>query len=743
MNKHISRLWVALILGVSILAIAALVIADSTEFSAGALSDQVAIRRDTYGVPHILAQTEEAAAYGMGYAQAEDHGLEVARRFISARGEEARYTGAGIESDFAAKRYGLYDVAKSNFSKLDPLAQQMMNAYAAGFNRWVEKNRAALPAWIPVFDGVDVLARSRQEVFRFAFNRGNIIRAVQQKYGAESQTGKHAAPPGRDEWAAWFTEPESADGSNLWSIAGSRTTSGKPILLGNPHQAWSVLYWEAHVTVPGKINFYGSTFVGRPMLTSGFNENLGWTHTVNNIDTEDIYALVLDAKKTDHYIFDGKSMPLEKREVSVSISDAKGAIRTERREYWYSHIGPVVHRTRDKAFAIKSPILDEYRFYEGWYEMSKASDWRQFHAVLKKNRLPMFNVGYADAEGNIFYLWNGMVPRRVDDGTDYRLDVPGDTGKYVWKELHRTEDFPQLFNPSGGYVQNCNDAPWWTSLRNVLDPKRYPSYIEPGVPLRLRSQMSLEMLESQEKFSLDDVIRLKFNARMLLADRVKPDLIKALKQAIERSPDHAIDDLKRGLKVIEAWDNQTTAGSRGGVLFQQFWNTYSRAVRHPYAVAWDSNNPAKTPSGLSDTVQAVKHFEDAVRWTRQNYGAEDVAWGDVHRIRLGDVDLPANGAGGEYGLFHVVGYGEAPDGKRVVGRIERGGPLVGGGDGFIFAVEFSRPLRAYSLLAYGQTTNPASKHSTDQAPLFARRQLKRVWFTEAEIRANLEREYHP
>ena len=69
--------------------------------------------------------------------------------------------------------------------------------------------------------------------------------------------------------------------------------------------------------------------------------------------------------------------------------------------------------------------------------------------------------------------------------------------------------------------------------------------------------------------------------------------------------------------------------------------------------------------------------------------------------------------------------------------------MVGGGDGWIFAVEFSKPLKAYSLLAYGQTSNTASKHSTDQAPLFAKGQFKRVWFTEAEIKANLEREYQP
>ncbi len=702
------------------------------------LAEQVVIRRDTYGVPHILAETEEAAAFAMGYAQAEDHAVEIARRFIGARGEEAKYTGAGVENDFAAKRYGLYKQAKLNFDKLSPLGQGIMNAYAAGFNRYVEKHRRELPAWIPAFDGVDVLARSRQEVFRFAFNRGNIIRALQQKYRADAETGRIASPLRRDELAAYFTEPESQDGSNLWSIAGSRTISGKPILLGNPHQPWSALYWEAHVTVPGKINFYGSTFAGRPMLTSGFNERLGWTHTVNNIDPEDIYALSLDPKKTEHYVFDGKSIPLTKSEFAVDVKSADGSIRTERRDYWYSHLGPVIHRTRDRAFAIKSSVLDEWRFYEGWYEMTKATSYAEYYATLKKNLAPMFNIGYADVDGNIFYLWNGRLPKRVDDGMDYRLDVPAETGKYVWTRLHRTEELPQLLNPSGGYVQNCNDAPWWTSLRNPLDPKKYPSYIEPGAPLRFRSQMSLEMLEGQDKFSLQDVMRLKFNPKMLLADRVKPDLIKAIKAV-----DNPSEDLKRGLAVIVAWDNRTAADSRGGVLFQRFWDTYSSEVKQPFAAAWDARNPAKTPYGLSDAATAVKRFEDAVRWTRQRFGAENVAWGDAHRIRLGDLDLPATGANGIYGLFHNMQFGEAPDGKCVVGTIERGKPMVGGGDGWIFAVEFSKPMTAYSLLAYGETTNPASKHSTDQAPLFAKGQFKRIWFTEAEIKANLEREYRP
>src|SRR5262249_52422370 len=413
-------------------------------------------------------------------------------------------------------------------------------------------------------------------------------------------------------------------------------------------------------------------------------------------DVEDFFALPLDPGRPGHYLFDGKSIPLTKKEVAVEVKGADGSVTTQTRTYWDSHLGPVVHRTPEKAFALKSAVADDPRAYEGsWYALSKATNWEVFQALLRRERPPMFNPGYADAAGNTLYPWNGLLPPRVDDGTDYRLDVPGDTGKYVWSGVHGVDELPQLFNPRGGYVQNCNDPPWWTSLRDPLDPGKYPSYVEPGVPLRLRSQMSLAMLESQEKFSLEDVMRLKFNPRMLLADRVKPALVQALKAVREPSP-----DLQSGLKVLEAWDNRTAADSRGGVLFQRFWDTYSGAVKQPFEVAWDRRRPAETPHGVSDPALAVKHLEEAVRWTRRTYGGEAVKWGGVPRTRLGAVGLPATGADGAYGLFHVVVFRQAPDGKRVVGTLAPGKPMVGGGDGFVMAVEFSSPPRAYSLLAY-------------------------------------------
>jgi acyl-homoserine-lactone acylase len=181
------------------------------------------------------------------------------------------------------------------------------------------------------------------------------------------------------------------------------------------------------------------------------------------------------------------------------------------------------------------------------------------------------------------------------------------------------------------------------------------------------------------------------------------------------------------------------------VLFQQFWDRYSAKVRPPYATPWNPDDPLHTPSGLGDPLEAVAQLEAAVRDTRERYGDERIAWGEVNRFRLGDIDLPGDGASGTYGCYRVVRFDELPGDPRVrvAGRVDGSGALAGFGDAWVLLVDFSGPVRASSVLAYGQSSDLASPHSRDQIRTFAGHRLRPVWFTEAEIHANLERAYRP
>ena len=304
--------------------------------------------------------------------------------------------------------------------------------------------------------------------------------------------------------------------------------------------------------------------------------------------------------------------------------------------------------------------------------------------------------------------------------------------------MHNVEDFPRVLNPPGGYLQNANNPPRFVSLRDPIDMSRFPQQIERGA-LGLRPQLALDLLEQKPAYSVQDVIDLKYSTRMLLAERVKRGVIEAVRTAVEPS-----DDAKAGADLLEAWDNTVSAASRGSVLFQRFWDLYSAAVRPPFATPWQEANPASTPFGIADPAAAVTHLEAAVRAVREQYGTPSVPWGDVHRFRAGTLDLPGDGATGTYGTFRVMTFAAADDPKvRVAGHLPGRDTPVGFGDGWVLLVDFSKPGEAWSVLAYGQTTNADSPHSSDQLQLFADHKLRRAWYSEADIRANLRREYRP
>jgi acyl-homoserine-lactone acylase len=691
------------------------------------LAAQAIIRRDDFGIPHILAQTEEAAAFAFGYAQAEDHAAEIGRRYLSARGLAGLYFGrGGIDNDFQIAHFDNVNVSQRAVGEISDLYRMIISAYAAGVNRYVATHRAELPAWMPGITPADVLAASRAAAVTSLAGPG-LQRQLRSKYQESS-----GAEPLED-------QDVRADrpGSNAFAVGGSRTASGKPILLGNPHLRWASLYWEAHVRVPGRIDFYGSTLVGIPILRAGFNDRLGFVTTNNAPDLDDVFALKVDPTRPDHYLFDGRSTPLIRRDTTIRVRNDDGTVGDESRTFWSTDIGPVIHRTRARVFVVKSTRLDAHRYFEGFYILSRARSLREWLAAMRKNLVPTSNFTYADADGNILYLWNGRVPIRKR-GVDYTLDVEASRSSDLWRRLHDVDDLPRLLNPPGGYVQNANNPPQFVSSRDPIDMSRYPSHFERG-PLALRPQLALQLLDGSSELTVPDVIRLKYNTRVLLADRVKRSLVDAA-----RSLDRASEDLLAGAAALEAWDNTVGAGSQGAVLFRQFWDGYAAAVRQPFAAPWSAANPTATPSGLSDPGEALRQLEAAVRATRASWGSERVAWGEVNRFRFGSLDLPGDGASGTYGCFRVMRFDQVDGEKRwVAGNMSGREPLAGFGDAWVLLVDFSQPVTGWSVLAYGQTSDLDSRHSSDQIRIFASHGLRRAWYTEDEIRDHTTREYRP
>jgi acyl-homoserine-lactone acylase len=338
------------------------------------------------------------------------------------------------------------------------------------------------------------------------------------------------------------------------------------------------------------------------------------------------------------------------------------------------------------------------------------------------------NFTYADRAGHIFYVWNASIPSLPHPSGDDSTAVPAHGTSDVWTRYVPWDSLPQVLDPKGGYVQNSNDPPYFTNLHQPLDRSRYPANF-PDAKLGLRAQMSLHLIDTDRKLSLEDVIALKHSYHMMLADRVKDDLVAAVRAS------NPAPNVAQAVDALAKWDNTVAPTSKGGVLFEVWWRHYIQGVSpdSQFAEPWSAAAPASTPRGLRDPARAVSAFAWAVDETTKRYGAPDIAWGDVHRVRVGSVDVPVGGCNGDLGCFRVLWFRNEPDGKRA----------AQGGDGWILAVEFTDTPHAYSVLAYGESDRADSPFHDDQAAMFARGELKKVAFTPKDVDAQTIRRYRP
>ncbi len=687
----------------------------------------VEIRRTAHGVPHIRAPHLRGAAYALAWVQLEDHGPGVAMGLLRARGEMGRWFGRdSMAGDFLAQR--AHAIAVERYAQVDQATREVYEGFAEGVNRYVALHPQEFPAgFAPRFTGYDVAARdvnvaSANQARRFL---ARVAPGEQPRRGAAAQ-GEPA------EGDAIETAPgvdRVEEGSNAWAFAPSRTKSGRAILVRNPHLSWSAGYYEAHVTVPGLLDFYGDFRIGGPFgVIGGFNKDLGFSTTNNAPDLDEIYALDVDPTRPDHYLMDGASLPLQRELVTVAYRNGDG-VSTETREFWRTPLGPVIHRDGGKVHVLRAAAEGEWRAGEQFLRMMRARSLAEWKEAMRMRARVNSNFTYADRAGNVFYVWNASIPALPHASGGDTASVPARTTNEVWTRYVPFDSLPQLLNPRGGYVRNENDAPYHTNLRQVLDRSKYPANF-PEPSLRLRSQLSLALIDNDRKLSLEDAVALKHSYRMLLADRVKGDLLAAVRAA---SPDAAT---ARAADVLARWDNTAAHASRGAVLFETWWRRYTEGQNPDsmFAEAWTTARPASTPRGLKDPARAAQAFAWAVTETARRHGDAAVAWGDVHRVRIAKVDVPVGGCSGALGCFRVLNFRTDPDGKR----------SVIGGDGWVLAVEFGREVpRAYSVLAYGQSARPDSPLHGDQAEMFARGEMKRVAFTPADVDAQTVRRYVP
>ena len=673
----------------------------------------VEILRDTWGVPHIYGKTDADAAFGLAYAHAEDDFVTIQETLLTARGELATVFGSSAATgDYLVNQLRVWDVVEAGYdTDLSPETKAIVEAYADGVNLYaaLHTDQVLSPDLFPV-TGKDVVAYSVLQLPLF--------------YGLDAVLTELITNPQTADISArntGFNNFDTRFGSQTFSIAPERTVDGSTFLAVNAHQPWdgATAWYEAHVHSEEGWNMTGGTLPTTPAITLGHNPYLGWSFAVNYPDLVDVYLLEINPDNENQYLFDGQWLDIEHEEVFIKVK-LLGCIKltTSWNVYW-SIYGPVI-RTEQAAYAIRYAGFGRVDVYEQLYRMNKATSFAEWQSAVREGPIPNLNLGYADNEGNIYYLYNAKMPIRAD-GYDWSGFLPGNTSDTLWTEYLPFEELPQVLNPPSGFVQNANSSPFQTTLGpGNPNPADYSPTMGIETFMTNRALRALELIGGDESITFDEFYDIKYDWTYTEASDVAR--IQEMLGSWTPPPD---DDLQKALKMILDWDLKMDPDSPAPTLMSMTIYFLLETNEHM--------NPSRLVGSDITYEQLIPAFMRAVTYLKETHGRIDIPWGEMNRLIRGDQDLALAGGAD---VLHAI-YGVLQDDGRFKGFQ---------GDSFILLVRWNPAgeVESYSIHQYGSATSVEnSPHFDDQAPWFANRQLKPVWFDEDDIRANLERAYRP
>ena len=673
--------------------------------------DRPEILWDTWGVPHIYAESEVDAAFGCGWAQMRAHGDLIARLFAQARGRAAEIYGEELlESDRRVHTCGIPALGAAWHARISPRMRAICRGWADGATACAaERPDELVPVSREVFPitATDIVAHAIRVLYFGWICPESVL-------DTQCQT-----------WA----QANARLASNAWAIAPAASAAGNAMLMGNPHMPWDDMYlaFEQHVVLPGSWT-YGAALLGLPSFAFGFNEHLGWTHTVNTYRGYTLYELELDG---DGYLLDGERQELNEHTETIRVRKTDGKLAEEQLVVRRSAHGPIIHSTPENALALRIAGLDRPGALEVWVDFARARSFAQFDAVLRRMDVPGFNVIYADRDGAVMELFCGLPPVRSEGDFDFwSHPVPGDRSDLIWNQYHAYEDLPRVVNPESGWLASSNEPPWYMTEPYPLQRQDYPAYFAPPHPHPanvFRFLASHRMITAHLPLSLDRLVELRHGDHGEAARRLVPALIAAAGDS---------DNLlaREAAAVLAAWDQSYEPQSRGAYLFVRWYNMAIADAEangaSMFAVPWtDDAPPLSVPRGLAHPEAAVRALVSAADWMRERSLALDRPWGETVRMRAGGHDLPARG-GPSFDAVRVLSPQEPAAGEQTAPVIQ--------GDSFVFAVEFSDPVRAKVLLTYGNAGRPGNRHSGDQLELYAHNRMRDALLTRAEVEASLE-----
>lgn len=738
------------------------------------------IIRTSFGVAHITADDFGSLGYGEGYAAAEDHVCNISHSLLEARGELARYFGAGdgdkhIASDAVVQAMDIRSQAFAALRQQDSDSLNWLRGYADGYNRYLSSVQGKSVGswcdgaeWLQAITDLDLMARMVLVAQTLPRMAGALV-AAQPPVADASVAG-----PADEQQLALAADAAKLDGmgSNAWAFGKARTANGRGLLLGNPHYPWygDNRFWEKHLTIPGVMDVYGVHLLGAPGVAIGFNRSVGWSHTVSASQRVVYYQLQLVPGKPTHYYYDGRERALRQAKVSVAVRQDDGSLASHDQTLYFSHYGPILTLpgmpwNETSAFTARDANAGNYGLLGQWRAMSQAESMDAFiDAHRQWNAMPWVNTIAASADGRAVYIDNSTVghlsaeaidlwrQRLVEDALTAQVYeergfilLDGSDSRFAWQKegapVPGTVPFEQRpMLEREDYVFNANDSHW---LSNAMAPlSGYSPLYGPEASARsLRTRMNIELIGEGE-FSISRIQQTLFANESLSARLLQPALAQACADT---------EELAAACAAISGFNGRFDEDSRGALLFREWLASYpyEDGMRGGdlFAVPFDPAQPVATPNTLADRELALQKLAQAASLLDFAGYALDAALGEAQFAYRGERRIPIHGGNRYEGVANLM-VSDIPDhpiallepapvdGSAIL--TDAGYPIIHGSS-FILALAFDDhgPV-AEALLTYSQSGNPDSPHFSDQTDLYRNKQWRPALFERAAVEADMQ-----
>jgi penicillin amidase len=735
----------------------------------------VQILRDGHAVPHILAQSFEDAAFGLGYAHAQDRlwQMELSRRFIQGRLAEM-LGGLALEADILLRTMGLYPAARQALEHLSPDTRRVLDSYSAGVNSYISGHRERWPIefvlagvspepWTPT-DSIAVLKGMAFELSGNAFGeaaRARLLPVLGLRGIQDFFLPFDAAPLPRYLDDAFLTTRTgsvrgvpSTTASDNWVVSGEHSVSGKPLLANDPHLGFTIpsFWYLAHLSFAGE-DIVGGTLPGIPSIVVGRNRSVAWGVTNTGPDTQDLYLERLNTDNPRQY-----QTPAGLAEFATRTEVVRVRFGGERRiVVRESRHGPIVS---DAPSAFEDATPDGYELALAWTALDP--DDTSMEALLALGRAknaadirsagrlfvtPMQNIVYADAEGtsgHIGLMLPGRVPIRAESNDSLGLvPAPGWDGRYDWRDPIPADAMVSIVDPASGRIATAN---------NRSAPDGYPYVLTREWESNFRYDRIEQLLSGQAKHSLDsfksiqtdpiDLYALDMKTRLLAAGTFEGRAGEAARLVGDWNG-AMLRDRPEPL-IFSAWVRALARriyGDELGVNFASFWGYREQFIRRVLDNVEDAGRwcDDKGTPDIEDCASRIRlALADAATELSEIYGQDISAWrwGDAHKAvhihrPLGNFPLVGSYFNREIemdgGAFTLLRAANAMSSNRPYTAVH--------GAGYRAIYDLGAPDQSLYMISVGQSGNIYSPHYDDLLGLWAETQYITIPTAPEAVRA--------